>query len=251
VKYWIWILASVVFVTALLYVRGVSTPSKPPGPENSQESKIREPGPNGHFVGNIVTSWNTDGRTMTLLEDFAYFDATGKQWSAPKGSIVDGASIPGALWSYVGGPYTSTYRIASVVHDVACVSKKEKWEDVHRMFYEACRCAGLDDKRAKLMYWAVYQGGPRWELFKSKSSGDDTMVAAAEQPAREAASRQMESAAPKMRAAVPKSFKFRMAAPKAMPVQVNQQSLEEMQRLIDANGITLEDLERTQIPSSP
>jgi hypothetical protein len=35
------------------------------------------------------------------------------------------------------------------------------------MFYEACRCGGVDQKKAKLMYWAVYRFGPRWNRAKA------------------------------------------------------------------------------------
>jgi hypothetical protein len=30
------------------------------------------------------------------------------------------------------------------------------------MFYDACRCGGVSSKKAKVMYWAVYNFGPRW-----------------------------------------------------------------------------------------
>jgi len=116
----------------------------------------------GHFNGKVVAEWLKGGRAMKLTQDFAYTDSTGKQWNAPAGSIVDGASIPKAFWSIIGGPFDGKYRDASVVHDVACQKKEEPWQDVHLMFYNACRCGGVDEKKAKLMYWAVYLGGPRW-----------------------------------------------------------------------------------------
>ena len=71
------------------------------------------------YEGVVLTEWLRDGRTMKLLEDFAYVDAAGKRWLAKKGLSVDGASIPRALW-WSGGPYEGTYREASVVHDVYC-----------------------------------------------------------------------------------------------------------------------------------
>ena len=108
---------------------------------------------------------------MTLLEDFSYLDPGQKRWDAPKQSVVNGASIPQAFWSVIGGPFEGKYRNASVVHDVACEKMSENWQDVHRMFYEACRCGGVDESKAKLMYWAVYHFGPRWkpvhETFKA------------------------------------------------------------------------------------
>jgi hypothetical protein len=120
------------------------------------------PGPFGHFVGTVKTEWIEPDRKMRLLDDFSYVDSRGTVWAAPKGSVVDGASIPQVLWSVVGSPYTGEYRNASVVHDVACVKRDKPWQDVHRMFYEACRAGGVGDQTAKLMYSAVYHFGPKW-----------------------------------------------------------------------------------------
>lgn len=117
----------------------------------------------GRFQGDVIALWLPDGRNMQLTQRFAYIDPRGKEWIAPKGSIVNGASIPGALWSTIGGPYEGQYRHASVVHDVACEEMTSKWEDVHNMFYEACRCGGVSVGQAKTMYYAVYNFGPRWQ----------------------------------------------------------------------------------------
>lgn len=119
----------------------------------------------GRFIGNVDLRLNDDGFNSTLLADFGYVDPRGKQWKAPKDSVVNGASIPKAFWSIIGGPLEGKYRNASVVHDVACDQRVEPWEDVHLMFYEACRCGNLDESTAKLMYWAVYHFGPRWKKF--------------------------------------------------------------------------------------
>ena len=51
-----------------------------------------------------------------------------------------------------------------MVHDVACEERTSKWEDVHNMFYEACRCGGVSWGQAKTMYYAVYNFGPRWQV---------------------------------------------------------------------------------------
>ncbi len=56
----------------------------------------------GHFVGTVKTEWIEPDRKMRLLDDFAYVDPAGVEWPAPKGSVVDGASIPQVLWSVVG-----------------------------------------------------------------------------------------------------------------------------------------------------
>lgn len=118
----------------------------------------------GSFPFSAKSEWLNDGRDMKLLEDFTYIDPNQKVWTAPKNSIVNGASIPRAFWTIVGGPYEGKYRNASIVHDVACELKNERSVDVHRMFYNACRCNGVPEKQAKILYLAVYHFGPSWEL---------------------------------------------------------------------------------------
>ncbi|MBC7852728.1 MAG: DUF1353 domain-containing protein [Pirellulaceae bacterium] len=117
----------------------------------------------GRFKGDVIALWLPDGRNMQLTQRFAYIDPREKEWVAPKGSVVNGASIPGSLWSVVGGPFEGQYRHASVIHDVACEEMKSEWDDVHLMFYEACRCGGVSEARGKMMYYAVYHFGPRWQ----------------------------------------------------------------------------------------
>lgn len=119
-------------------------------------------GNSGRFVGSVKTEWIEADRRMRLLEDFAYIDSKGVTWTAPKGSIVDGASIPRPLWTVVGSPFTGEYRNASVVHDTACDTRARPWKDVHRMFYEASRSGGVGEEKAKVLYAAVYHFGPRW-----------------------------------------------------------------------------------------
>lgn len=116
----------------------------------------------GKFIGSIQTEWLPDGRSMRLLKDLTFVDSTGVEWKAPRGSIVDGASIPKVAWSLVGGPFEGKYRNASVIHDVACDQRIRAWESVHMAFYNAMLTSGVTPLRAKLMYSAVYHFGPRW-----------------------------------------------------------------------------------------
>lgn len=118
---------------------------------------------NGSFVGKVVAEWLPDGRGMKLIEPFSYLDPRGSRWDAPVGWVVDGASIPQIAWSVIGGPFEGKYRNASVIHDVACDQKSRPWVEVHRAFYTAMLASEVDPIRAKIMYAAVYYGGPRWE----------------------------------------------------------------------------------------
>jgi Protein of unknown function (DUF1353) len=103
---------------------------------------------------------------MTLLDDFGYVDNSGYVWTAEKGQPIDGASIPPVFWSFIGGPFEGKYRNASVIHDFECKVQKRPWRSVHRMFYTASRCGGVEEKKAKVMYATVYHFGPRWGTLR-------------------------------------------------------------------------------------
>lgn len=152
---------SPLWLCALVALVGCNPSSTPPttsinGPSSSNF---------GRFEGDVIAVWDHDGRNMTLREDFAYVDAQGRRWLAPANSIINGASIPQGFWTFIGGPFEGRYRNASVVHDVGCHEMTQSWEDVHRMFYEACLCGGVDPTQASMMYYAVYHFGPRWETI--------------------------------------------------------------------------------------
>jgi len=120
------------------------------------------PGEFGTFVGTVKTAWLDGGPEMELLEDFAYIGPDKVEWKAPKGSSIDGASIPQFLWTVIGSPYTGLYRRASVTHDIACQKRDRPSDDVHLMFYWACRCGGCSETEAKTLYAGVLLGGPKW-----------------------------------------------------------------------------------------
>lgn len=117
----------------------------------------------GTFHGSVVAEWLDDGRMMRLAEPFAYTDPSRNRWSVPSGWEVDGASIPQALWLF-GSPFVGQYRRASVIHDYYCDTKVWDWESTHKVFYNAMLTDGVPGWRAKLMYGAVYLGGPRWSF---------------------------------------------------------------------------------------
>ncbi len=125
--------------------------------------------PKDKFLGNVTVQWLDDGRSMRLINEFGYVDPNGKRWNVPKNTTVDGASIPQIFWTTIGGRYEGTYRNASVVHDHYCITKTETWQDVHLMFYHACITGGTKVVKDKIMYAAVYGGGPRWEIHIQKN----------------------------------------------------------------------------------
>lgn len=118
----------------------------------------------GVFSGDPQAIWLTEPRTdrrMELLEAFSFTDAAGRVWDAPKGHRVDGASIPRALWTLVGSPYTGDYRRASILHDVNCDRHPHDGPERRagdEMFYAACRAGGCGRLEAKLLFLGVRLG---------------------------------------------------------------------------------------------
>jgi hypothetical protein len=116
----------------------------------------------GSFSGNPKNENLIGTRNQKLLEEVQYTDPSGYVWKAPSGTVWDGASIPSIFWSFVGGPHDGPYRDAALIHDVACCEKAKPWKVVARMFYDAARCRETPEWQAKLMYFAVLAGGPKW-----------------------------------------------------------------------------------------
>jgi len=128
----------------------------------------------GEFSGEPVTLWltqdETEDRRMKILKDFSFKDPSSKTWLSPADSVIDGASIPRALWGIVGTPYTGDYRRASIVHDVACDeagSDRKKRRAADRMFFHACRAGGCSIRQSILLYLGVRVGAaasavPAW-----------------------------------------------------------------------------------------
>jgi hypothetical protein len=107
------------------------------------------------------------GRDMEVVKPFGFVDSQARKWEVPVGTKTDGASIPRALWSLVGSPFTGAYREAAVIHDRYCQTKLRSWSDTHDAFYEAMLASGVDKQQALLMWAAVYRFGPRWTRDQS------------------------------------------------------------------------------------
>ena len=134
----------------------------------------------GSFSGNPKTEWLVDqsgaDRGMALIKDFWYLDPSGRKWDAPKGSVINGASIPRPLWSTVGSPYTDDYRRASIVHDVACDDRTVLRKDADVMFYHACLAGGCSFLQANLLYAGVRIGAWASASFTSESFAKERML---------------------------------------------------------------------------
>jgi hypothetical protein len=125
----------------------------------------------GAFQGELIVKALPGGRNLELTHPFSFIDPKGKLWAVPAGTVVDGASIPQAFWSVIGGPFEDKYRDASVIHDHFCDTKTDSWENVHLVFYNGMRARGVGSIKAKIMYAAVYNFGPRWLQVSASETG--------------------------------------------------------------------------------
>ena len=133
----------------------------------SDPDRKREP----HFLSAPAPIVRTPTMEWVSEEDFYFEDAAGKRWYAPAGTLTDGASIPQAFLSITGSPVDNAFLDAALVHDAYCDTRneqgasyrKETWEAVHAMFYDALLAGGTTPATAKIMYAAVWLGGPRWD----------------------------------------------------------------------------------------
>lgn len=116
----------------------------------------------GSYSGDCVVALLNDGRRVKLAAPFSYTDPQNQNWPVPADAIVDGASIPQALWSIMGGPFEGKYRAASVIHDWYCDVRTRPCKAVHRVFYDGMITSGVGQTQAKIMYYAVYKFGPQW-----------------------------------------------------------------------------------------
>jgi hypothetical protein len=102
--------------------------------------------------------------------ELGFVDSSGREWQAPLATMTDGASIPQMFIPMIGDRLSDEFLQAAIIHDAYCGSGNEKlpvyqslpWEDVHRMFYDAMIVNGTSPVKAKIMFAAVYLGGPRW-----------------------------------------------------------------------------------------
>ncbi|WP_159726884.1 DUF1353 domain-containing protein [Methylosinus sp. Ce-a6] len=126
------------------------------------------------FIGELAfTPAGCEKTGLCIIKsDFRYKDPNGLEWLTKTGDKTDGASIPPWAQPFVGQPFEKQFLKAAVIHDHYCDRHVRPWRQTHRVFYDALVESGLDIAKAKLMYYAVYLGGPKWvELIPGKPCG--------------------------------------------------------------------------------
>ena len=128
---------------------------------------------NGTFAPTSITLKEKGELKELVDKELTFTDYEGVKWIAPKGTLTDGASVPRLALPITDGRWSREFLKASVVHDAYCQKENESictdqyqkrsWQKVHRMFYNACLAGGTDPWLAKIMFAAVWIGGPRWD----------------------------------------------------------------------------------------
>lgn len=117
-----------------------------------------------------------DKGLCTLTYDLRFKDPKGVEWLAAAKDQTDGASIPTWAQSFIGKPFEKLFIKAAVIHDHYCERHVRPWRATHRVFYDGLIDQGVDAAKAKLMYYAVYLGGPKWvDLIPGKSCGKNCL----------------------------------------------------------------------------
>ena len=105
-----------------------------------------------------------------LSAPLQFTDGEGRKWLAPEETLTDGASIPAVFVPIIGQPREPKFANAAALHDAYCgignedgpVYHAKTWQEVHRLLYDALVASGTDPTKAKIMFAAVWLGGPRW-----------------------------------------------------------------------------------------
>jgi hypothetical protein len=103
-----------------------------------------------------------------------YTDPNTLVWEAEKGLKTDGATLPKWAEPFIGKPYDESFIRAAVVHDHYCDRHVRSWRSTHRVWYHMLIDLGVPKAKAKIMYYAVFVGGPKWiEIVEPKDCGQN------------------------------------------------------------------------------
>jgi hypothetical protein len=107
------------------------------------------------------------------VNPLSFTDSHSNVWKTKDSLKTDGASIPKIFQGIVGKPFDTSYIKAAIIHDHYCDRHVRPWRQTHRVFYEALISQKLPKTKAKLMYYAVFLGGPKWTaLIPGKGCGN-------------------------------------------------------------------------------
>jgi hypothetical protein len=113
------------------------------------------------FNSLVVLELLPDGIHARVQRELIYTARSGVVITVPIGFCTDGASIPVALWSTVGSPYTGKYRRAAILHDFMYHTPTLAKDDADSIFLEAMLLDGTDGLQAHAIWEGVHLFGRR------------------------------------------------------------------------------------------
>jgi hypothetical protein len=116
------------------------------------------------FFGKVMLSIDQESYKVVTLESFQFKDSEGTIWEVHKGEVFAGDAIPRTLWSVVGSPFNGNYIAAMIVFERYVNLRTYPWDKTIRMFHEALVKSGMSEAKAMILYTAIKQFGPRWEV---------------------------------------------------------------------------------------
>ena len=194
----------------------------------------------GRYAGELLLRPLPNGRDMEIAKPFEYIDPQNVRWVVPEKTLVNGASIPKALWSTIGGPFSGRYRDASVIHDFHCEVRVRPAKQVHRAFLDAMLTSGVQKTKAKIMYYAVTRFGPSWKEVSRKqicdipNNADKLGLTSTERKICEFRTRSLGK-----------------DASKAVTAKFNAQDFEAAKKLIAAGDLSTDDIEKMALKLRP
>jgi len=187
----------------------------------------------GRYSGELLFRSLPNGRDMEIAKPFEYIDPKNIRWVVPEKTLVNGASIPKALWSTIGGPFSGRYRDASVIHDFHCEVRIRPAKQVHRVFYDAMITSGVGKTKANVMYYAVTRFGPSWKrVSRTNICG------------RRFGAKNLGLTAEERKICDSPTRSIGLAKSKVTRVKFNAQEFDEARKIIEAGNLSVDDIER-------
>jgi hypothetical protein len=121
----------------------------------------------GEGTHHIPNFRRIDGNKALLLDDYRFERASGVIWTARKGLIYDGGSIPKLLWGLSTNPWADDIIGPATIHDYYCKLGRERASpysssDVHYCFYDGLRVINVSASRARTRWLSVKTFGPKF-----------------------------------------------------------------------------------------
>lgn len=102
----------------------------------------------------ILPNLDAQGNTLAMVRK-TFKVLTPTQINIPSGFIFDGASIPKALWRFLGHPLHAQYLVAACVHDYVYSTAILPRAEADFIFYTILKQNKVNPLRSFLMYLAV------------------------------------------------------------------------------------------------